>query len=321
MRFIIYGVGAIGGTVAGLLAKSGQEVVGIARGKRLEALQKNGLILRRPDGTSTVRFPVVGSPAEIDFRDDDAVLLVTKSQDTLEALHALRAAGMTDQPLFCCQNGVDNERMAARFFPNVHGVTVMLPAEYTEAGDAISYCMPNAGIFDIGRYPRGADAADAALAEALTPAGIVGAVDQDVMVSKYGKLLLNLGNIVEASLGAEGEGKDIRAAVVEEGRRVLEAAGIAFADVGHDNPRRALMQRAEVPGYTRLGGSSLQSLWRGAGSIETDYLNGELALLGTLHGVPTPLNRKMARLADRLVREKRPPGSMTRDELAAELGL
>jgi lysophospholipase L1-like esterase len=31
-------------------------------------------------------------------------------------------------------------------------------------------------------------------------------------------------------------------------------------------------------------------LARATGSIETDYLNGEIAMLGRLHGVPTPVN-------------------------------
>ena len=33
MRFIVYGVGAIGGTIAASLVLAGYEVVGIARGK------------------------------------------------------------------------------------------------------------------------------------------------------------------------------------------------------------------------------------------------------------------------------------------------
>ena len=44
---------------------------------------------------------------------------------------ALRAAGLRDQPIFCAQNGVANERAALRLFPNVHGITVMMPAAAT----------------------------------------------------------------------------------------------------------------------------------------------------------------------------------------------
>ena len=55
MRIIIYGVGAIGGTVAAALALSGQDVIGIARGPHLEAIKANGLLMRTPPDT-TVRL-------------------------------------------------------------------------------------------------------------------------------------------------------------------------------------------------------------------------------------------------------------------------
>ena len=35
----------------------------------------------------------------------------------------------------------------------------------------------------------------------------------------------------------------------------------------------------------------------GSGSIETDYLNGEIVLLGRLHGVPTPVNALLQQLS------------------------
>ena len=35
-------------------------------------------------------------------------------------------------------------------------------------------------------------------------------------------------------------------------------------------------------------GSVWQSLTRSTGSVETDYLNGEIVLLGRLHRIPTP---------------------------------
>ena len=49
---------------------------------------------------------------------------------------------------------------------------------------------------------------------------------------------------------------------------------------------------------SRPGASSWQSLARGTGSIEADYLNGEIVLLGRLHGVATPVNAALQRLAN-----------------------
>ena len=100
-----------------------------------------------------------------------------KTQDTPAALERLRAAGVAEQPVFCVQNGVANERMALRRFPNVHGVTVMMPAAFATPGEVAAFSTPRHGIFDIGRFPAGSDADDAALAAALEAANIAAFVD------------------------------------------------------------------------------------------------------------------------------------------------
>src|SRR5262249_28320156 len=66
MTFIIYGVGAIGGTLAAKLALSGADVAGIARGAQRDAIAADGLLLRTPDGAARVRFPVVADPAALE---------------------------------------------------------------------------------------------------------------------------------------------------------------------------------------------------------------------------------------------------------------
>lgn len=322
MRLIVYGVGAIGGTIAVAAAAAGMEVIGIARGAQLSAIRAGGLTLRTPAGDRQARFDCAAHPGEIPFRPDDSILLCMKTQDTHAALQALDAAGVTTQPMFCAQNGVENERLAARMFPNVHGITVMLPAQFLQPGEIVAQGTPCHGIFDIGRYPVGTDADDDTLAAALTEAGIQSFPDAAVMAGKYGKLLLNLGNGVEAALGRGVEDQDIRDALRAEAKAVLEAAGIAWRAVGLDDPRRAAFLRiGEVAGQTRAGSSTSQSLMRGAGSVETDYLNGEIALLGQLHGCPAPMNAAVAALVRKLAREGKPPGSVAPDMLRNALGL
>jgi 2-dehydropantoate 2-reductase len=75
------------------------------------------------------------------------------------------------------------------------------------------------------------------------------------------------------------------------------------------------LKLGKIDGLGRPGDSSWQSLARTTGSIESDFLNGEIALLGRLHGVPTPLNARLQDLANRWARERRPPASMSVDDL------
>ncbi|MGP6086368.1 ketopantoate reductase family protein [Antarctobacter jejuensis] len=320
MRIIIFGVGAVGGVVAAALALSGHEVLGIARGGRLEAIRDRGLLLRGHDGEQRVRLEMVGHASEISPGPEDVILLAMKTQHTISALEDLRAAGIREQPIFCMQNGVANESMALRVFPNVHGINVMLPAEYMQADEAICFGRPNLGVFDIGRFPSGCDAADEALAEALTAARIKSFATPTVMENKYGKLIVNLGNIVEALLG-RGVKSPIPAALRAEGMAVMEAAGIVWQDMGAGDPRRGTLLTIEpVAGVDRLGNSTAQSLLRGAGSVETDYLNGEIALIARMNGGEAPLNARVAALAAKVAREGM--GQVMRPEdLAAAIGL
>ena len=322
MRIIIHGVGAIGGTVAAALHLAGRDVIGIARGAQLDAIRSRGLTFRTPDQVANARFPCVAHPSEIAFRPDDAVVLTMKTQDTVAALDTLRDAGVRDQPVFCAQNGVANERFALRRFPNVHGVTVMMPATFLTPGEVACFSTPRHGMFDIGRYPHGADDADTRLAEALNAANIASFVVPDVMRSKYGKLIHNLANVIEAAVGRGPDVARVKALLAAEAAAALAAAGIPWRDVGAGDPRRdELMLQRPVAGVDRTGGSSTQSLARGAGSIETDWLNGEIVLLGRLHGVPTPANTYCAALGARLVRERRAPGAIPLAEIEEATGL
>ena len=74
-----------------------------------------------------------------------------------------------------------------------------------------------------------------------------------------------------------------------------------------------------VNGEMRGGGSSWQSLARGTRSIEADYLNGEIVTLGRLHGVPTPANALMQRIANAQARVGAPPQSVPVAEVLSEL--
>ena len=317
MRIIVHGVGAIGGTVAVALARAGGEVVGIARGAQLDAIRARGLRLRTPGGDVHADFACVAEPGEIAFRTDDAILLAMKTQDTPAALESLRAAGVTNQPVFCAQNGVANERLALRVFPNVHAVTVMMPAAFLTPGEVAAFSEPRYGIFEIGRYPGGSDEDDARMAAALEAANIAGFVSPAVMEGKYGKLLLNLRNVLEAALGAGVDSDRFMPALRAEAEAVLAAAGIRWRDLGGADPRRdSLMREAPIPGLDRIGGSTTQSLARGTGSVETDWLNGEIVLLGRLHGVPTPANAWLTALGARLARAGLRPGAVPPEEIA-----
>ncbi|MCC7366259.1 MAG: 2-dehydropantoate 2-reductase [Dehalococcoidia bacterium] len=320
MRFIVYGAGAVGGVVGGRLHQSGHDVVFIARGAHLDAIRTAGLRLRSPLDDVTLPVPAVASPAELTFRPGDAIILAMKTQDTLPALEQLAALVPGSTPIVCLQNGVENERLALRRFPNVYATAVMLPASHLEPGVVDANSAPISGILDTGRYPYGVDAFSVEFTAALERSTFSARPEPRIMWRKYTKLLMNLGNAVQAALGDHPAASEWQRRARDEAVACYHAAGIEFATAEEDRERRGdLLKLAPIAGQARSGSSSWQSLARGTRTIEANYLNGEIALLGSLHGVATPVNRMLTRVANRLAAEGAPPGSLTPADLEAGL--
>ncbi|MEE8385586.1 MAG: 2-dehydropantoate 2-reductase N-terminal domain-containing protein, partial [Dehalococcoidia bacterium] len=180
MRYVIYGAGAIGGSIGARLHQKGHDVVLICRGKHLEAIQRDGLTFRTPGETVQLPIPAAGHPSEIEFGDDDAVLLTMKSQDTATALDDLRAAA-GDVPVICTQNGVANERMALRLFTRVYAMLVFLPATLLEPGEVLMHATSVGGVLDAGCYPEGVDSLIERVTADLTGSGFSARPDPQVM--------------------------------------------------------------------------------------------------------------------------------------------
>jgi 2-dehydropantoate 2-reductase len=320
VRFVIYGAGAVGGVVGARLHQHGHEVVLIARGEHLRAIQRSGLRIESPKDAATLPMAAVGSPSEVEFAEGDVVMLAVKSQDTAAALRDLVVEAPPGVPVACAQNGVENERAVLRLFPNVYAVHVMLPAAHLEPGVVQASSAPVTGMLDLGRYPEGVDETAERLVAAFGASTFESRACADIMRWKYRKLIMNLGNAAEALIASGPDQDEVADRAEHEGEACLRAAGIDFASRQEDSVRRGdLLQIGPIGGHERGGGSSWQSLARGSGTIEADYLNGEIVLLGGLHGFPTPVNELLQRLANRWASERRPPGTLSAGEFERAL--
>jgi 2-dehydropantoate 2-reductase len=320
MRIIIYGAGGIGGVIGAQLFQGGVDTVLIARGDHFRAIQNNGLHYRTPHRDVTLAIPAVDHPGEIHFRPGDVVILTMKTQHTQMALDDLRAAAGDQIPVFCCQNGVANERMAARRFRNVYAQMVYLPATALEPGTVVTHATQKIGVLDAGRYPTGSDDVVDEVMAALESVNFSARPNETVMRYKYGKMIMNLGNSLGAVAIPGDESKAIRAQLRVEAEACFKAAGIDCVSRDEETARRdGLMQMGEVAGQDRVAGSSWQSLARGTGNIEADFLNGEIVLLGRLHNIPTPANGVLQRLANELAFTKGQPQSIPLSDIQRQI--
>jgi len=320
MKYVVYGAGAIGGVVGARLFESGSDVTVIARGPHLAAIQRAGLRIESPLGVESLPIPAVGHSGEIGWDGEHVVLLAVKSHQTQAALSDLVAVAPVATPIVCLQNGVANEPAALRLFPRVYGVCVMCPAGHLQPGVVQAWSAPTTGLLDIGCHPRGTDDMSEAVAADFEVATFSARSVTDIRRWKYRKLLTNLANVVEALCGPDERGSTLVSRLTAEAQTVLDAAGIEVAGADEDRARRGkLIRLGEIAGRGRLGGSSWQSLQRGTGNIETDYLNGEITLLGRTHGIPVPANALLQVLAREAAARRQAPGTVPASTILEQL--
>ncbi len=289
---MVYGAGGVGGTIGARLFLAGADVSLIARGAHGREIQKHGLRFVAPDGDRRLRIPTFEHPSQRTWRGDEVVILSVKSQQTEAALADLAQAA-PEATVVCAQNGVANERAAAARFNDVLAMVVWLPGVHLEPGVVVTHAEGRGGVLDCGRYPGGYSAQAVALAQLLEQAGFSCRADEQALRWKYAKLLSNLGNGVDALCGPE-PARELMRAMRREALACYAAAGVPCASREDVQTRhRDTYRMVDIPGFPRGGGSTWQSLSRGTGNVETDYLNGEIVALGRAHGVSTPVNAAM----------------------------
>ncbi len=322
MRIIIYGAGAIGSVIGGHLWRTGQETVLIGREGHVTAIKNRGLKLVTPGKTHILTVPAVTSPDQLIFRNEDVIFLCMKSQNTDQAVRDLRKIVPFEVPVFCIQNGVRNEEMAAGQFPRVYGAMIRIGSEYLTAGEVLCRRDPP-GWLIIGCYPSGSDSLCEAVAQNLRAASFLARVTANVMPYKWGKLFTNLGNAVDAITGSHGpEVEPIIRAASQEFSELTKAAGIEW--VSQEQIAREWPEVAQPPRATIAGAgfsSTWQSLMRQQGSSETEYLNGEIERLAQKLGRSAPVNTKLVELTQEMARNREQPGKYTPEELRSILGV
>jgi len=321
MRFIIYGAGGIGCVTGGHLARTGHEVILIGRPGNVNTINEKGLRLITPTGIHDVSVPAVTGPEQIDLNSEDAVLLCMKGQDTEAALRTLKPL-IKDIPIFCLQNGVRNEEIATQYFPRVFGVMVRVGAVYLKDGEVTARRDPP-GWFIIGRYPHGTDEIMETIATSLRAASFLVKTTDDVMPYKWGKLMGNLSNAIGAITNSEdNETNAISQATLQELRDLLIQVGIRWVtneETEREWPEITMPLRGSLE--TEAQSSTWQSLARGQGTVESEFLNGEVVRLAGSFGRQSPINEALVNISVEMAVKHELPGKYTPIQLSVLLGL
>ena len=329
-RYVVFGAGAIGIPIGGLLDQAGARVVCVARPAYAEALRR-GVTIRQKSGDIIVKLDAVTTARELEPESTDILIITVKSQATESVIADLAEVYDSSTPVVCLQNGVRNEEIAARRFKNIYAGLVFLSATQMEPsiiertqGDTVA----------IGRYPDGVDHLAEQICDDLRRAGFEAIASAHVMAMKWGKFVMNLNNATHAITGyyieqgmADSEMRRLMFEVRSEGLRVLDAAGINVEPpAGTPSPikLRETTEKLKLPPRAinpsedqRTYASMWQDLQLGRKTGEADHLNGVIAELGRKLSVPTPYNSTLLEIVNRMFDEGLKPGIYTPAELHA----
>ena len=297
MKIAIVGAGGVGGYFGARLAAAGQDVGFVARGKHLEALRSQGLVVRSPAGDLELS-PVRATADPAELGEADYVLVCVKTWQLPEVITAIAPLVGDETAIVTVQNGVEAPDQVAA----VYGRGAVLPG----AAEVIAY-VDRPGIIrhlgygklSLGEWDNQPTPRTDRLRDAFIYAGLQATVPEDIWAGLWTKFLSivpsgGLGTATGAGYGVLRSTPGTRRLLTEattEIRDVALARGIALAA---DVVPRTLAWIDQLPAD---GTTSLQRDLIAGRRSELEAWTGGVVRLGRESGVPTPVNTFLYELA------------------------
>ncbi len=297
MRFLVVGVGAIGGAYLAFLSKAGHEAFGLVKkGRKLDRIRVSGIWGEFETPVRTID-DVNGLPWK-----PDLIIISVKSYDTEKALEQVKPVVGENIFLMNAQNGYGNYEKSAELFgeDRVILARVIFGSRVVSAGEIeITVCADDvvignpAGLIDENFLKN--------LAEVFTKSGIPTRYDREVYKYLWDKIIYNcalnpLGALLEANYGMLAQNphtREIMDRIIDEVFEVAEKAGIESFWKSSEEYKKVFYERL-IPPTSAHYPSMLADIKKG--KTEIDALNGAIWKLGRKHGIDTPTNELITKL-------------------------
>lgn len=274
MRIGIVGAGAVGGFLAGHLARAGTEVALLARGAHLAALRERGLTVESQGERWTVNVPA--SDRADALGPVDAVVVTAKAP-ALPAIAAAIAPMLgPDTPVVCAMNGIPwwydharpgaEDRTVARLDPDdaiwrgigperAIGCVVDCPSQVAEPG-FVRHVAPRPGALTLGEPAGGRSERVERLAAVIEASGVRAPVADDIRVALWSKLFVNISRsplgvltgLSERGLALDPDTLEVTMAIMREAQAVARAHGleVAIDEARNRDPQRRSEHRSSM---------------------------------------------------------------------------
>ncbi|MCX7919375.1 MAG: ketopantoate reductase family protein [bacterium] len=301
MKFLVFGAGAIGQVVGGLLAKSGESVTLYGRAKYLDYIKQNGLRITGIWGEHLIQsLDCVTELTELANHEFDYILLTVKSFDTEGAVTQFAPLVTKNTLVVSLQNGLGNwEIISAKLGKEkVVGARVIFGAAIPEPGLVkVTVYAEETMLGPIQQdIPNEIYKKIELLVQRLTQAGIPAKLTKEITGYLWQKVMYNsalnpLSALLGMTYGEIAENRYARTIMVQVIQEIYLVAQAYQIKLIYSDPEKYFEKffSHEVPSTAPHRSSMLQAIEAGK-RVDIDALNGAIVKLAKQKNIPVPVN-------------------------------
>ena len=289
MKIVIFGTGGVGGYFGGRLARSGEEVVFIARGEHLRAIRAGGLRVDSSAGDFVIN-PARATDDVDEVGEVELVILGVKAWQVPEAARAIKPLIGAHTTVLPLQNGVDavSQLVAELGAENVIGGLCRIVSYVVEPGH-IRHAGFEPSII-IGELDNRHTDRIAQVEQVFKRAGLNISIAEDIQVALWTKFLFiasfsGVGAMANAPAGVIRSDPKWRGQILNAMKEIYELAHARGVKLPPDSVDKVM---SAVDGLPEDATSSMQRDIAVGKPSELESQNGAVVRMGREAGVEVP---------------------------------
>lgn len=291
MKIVIYGTGGVGGYFGTRLAQSGNEVHFIARGKHLEAIQKNGLQLKSIKGDHTV-FPVNVTDNVRSISNPELVIIATKTWQVAEAAKDIKPILNYYSTVVPLLNGVTNTDALLSVLDKQQVIGGLCKIVSKIEDDGIINHMAIEPYIAFGQLDNQQGGRIQQIKKVLDEAGILNDNPDDIQKAIWSKFLFittvsAIGGLTRATLGEMRSTPEVRDIMRKTAEEIVQIANAKGVNLNEDSIGKTFHFIDNLPFETT---ASLQRDIMEGRPSELESQVGTVHRMGIELGIQTPAN-------------------------------
>lgn len=291
MNIVVFGVGGVGGYFGGKIAKAGYNVNFIARGKHLEAIKRNGLLVKSIKGDFQINQLVTDNLNEI--RDPDLIILAVKSWQVDEVAKQIKPIISKNTMVLPLQNGADNVDKLLNHFDNRNVLAGLCKiVSKVEAPGVINHFAFEPEII-FGEIDNSKTERVKKVKKIFDEAGFKNKISEDIHRDIWRKFLFitmvsGIASLTRVVFGELLKDKNIEKMIIQTAIEIKNVANAKGINISNDDIDFA-MDMYKKSEYNTTA-SMQRDIMQGKPS-ELENFNGYVVKQGKLLGIETPANQ------------------------------